>query len=235
MKKPPTRKGYSLRRSRTQLGLLHSNGPRSWESRCHPSIQTPDTCADRSRNTNRGQKIRGQVVATEASKDTKTQHKEGHCFTCNKQGHISRQCPDNKGKSKSKQLVKAHATETEDSDNKSLTDVPEEGKMTWDKYVDLGKTLTEDDKITIIRRVAKAQDSEEGDEAGFFLRLATPTASACLLELKSVFTCRYQSMQIPTIIQSSHSKAKRQVLIDSGATDNFITEKLLKRMKIGKL
>ena len=29
--------------------------------------------------------------------------------------------------------------------------------------------------------------------------------------------------------------AKRQVLIDSGAMDNFISERLLKRMKIGKL
>jgi hypothetical protein len=30
-------------------------------------------------------------------------------------------------------------------------------------------------------------------------------------------------------------KAERQVLVDSGATDNFISDKLLKRMKIGKL
>jgi hypothetical protein len=36
-------------------------------------------------------------------------------------------------------------------------------------------------------------------------------------------------------LQSSHSKAERQVLVDSGATNNFISDKLLKRMKIGKL
>ncbi len=30
-------------------------------------------------------------------------------------------------------------------------------------------------------------------------------------------------------------KAEREVLVDSGATDNFISEKLLKRMKIGKI
>ena len=42
-------------------------------------------------------------------------------------------------------------------------------------------------------------------------------------------------MRIPTILQSAHSKAERQVLVDSGATDNFISDKLLKRMKIGKL
>ena len=42
-------------------------------------------------------------------------------------------------------------------------------------------------------------------------------------------------MQIPTLLQSAHSKAERQVLVDSGAMDNFISDKLLKRMKIGKL
>jgi hypothetical protein len=32
-----------------------------------------------------------------------------------------------------------------------------------------------------------------------------------------------------------HSKAERQVLVDSGATDNFINPKLLRRMKIGQV
>jgi hypothetical protein len=53
--------------------------------------------------------------------------------------------------------------------------------------------------------------------------------------MKSVFTCKYKSLQIPTLLQSSHSKAERQVLVDSGATDNFISNKLLKWMKIGSL
>ena len=42
-------------------------------------------------------------------------------------------------------------------------------------------------------------------------------------------------MRIPTVLQSAHSKAERQVLVNSGAMDNFISDKLLKRMKIGKL
>ena len=42
-------------------------------------------------------------------------------------------------------------------------------------------------------------------------------------------------MRIPTLLQSAHSKAERQVLVDSGVTDNFISEKLLKRMKIEEL
>ena len=60
-------------------------------------------------------------------------------------------------------------------------------------------------------------------------------AWAHTLGLKSVFACKYKSLRIPTLLQTSHSTAERQVLIDSGATDNFISERLLKRMKIGKL
>jgi hypothetical protein len=62
-----------------------------------------------------------------------------------------------------------------------------------------------------------------------------PTAWVRILGIKSVYTCKYKSLQIPTLLQSTHSKAERQVLVDSGAMDNFISNKLLKRMKIGKL
>jgi hypothetical protein len=62
-----------------------------------------------------------------------------------------------------------------------------------------------------------------------------PAAWARILGIKSVYTCKYKSLRIPTLLQSTHSKAERQVLVDSGATDNFISNKLLKRMKIGKL
>ncbi len=55
------------------------------------------------------------------------------------------------------------------------------------------------------------------------------------LGLKNVFSSKYKSLNIPTILHSRHTKAEREVLVDSGATDNFISEKLLKRMKIGKL
>jgi hypothetical protein len=62
-----------------------------------------------------------------------------------------------------------------------------------------------------------------------------PAAWAHILGIKSVYTCKYKSLQIPTLLQSTHTKAERQVLVDSGVTDNFISNKLLRRMKIGKL
>ena len=60
-------------------------------------------------------------------------------------------------------------------------------------------------------------------------------AWACTLGVRSVFACKYKSLKIPTLLQSSHRKAKKEVLVDSGATDNFISSRLLKRMKIGSL
>jgi hypothetical protein len=63
----------------------------------------------------------------------------------------------------------------------------------------------------------------------------SPSAWVHLLNVKSVFTSKYKSLKIPTLIQSLHAKAERQVLVNSGSTDNFISHKLLKRMKIGTL
>ena len=64
---------------------------------------------------------------------------------------------------------------------------------------------------------------------------ANPTAWVRALGIKSVFKCKYKSLRIPTLFKTSHSKAERQILVDSGATENFISNQLLKRMKIGKL
>ena len=50
-----------------------------------------------------------------------------------------------------------------------------------------------------------------------------------------MFTCKYKSLKIPTLFQSSHKKAEKEVLVDSGATDNFISTRIMKQMKIGSL
>src|SRR5258708_33284112 len=45
-------------------------------------------------------------------------------------------------------------------------------------------------------------------------------------------TCK-RSMKISVSFRTSHAMADIQVLVDSGATDNFIGPKLLKRLKLG--
>ncbi len=42
-------------------------------------------------------------------------------------------------------------------------------------------------------------------------------------------------MRIPVLFESAHATAEREVLIDSGATDNFISKNLLHQLKIGYL
>ncbi len=42
-------------------------------------------------------------------------------------------------------------------------------------------------------------------------------------------------MQIPVLFESAHATAEREVLVNSGATDNFISKNLLHRLRIGYL
>jgi hypothetical protein len=62
-----------------------------------------------------------------------------------------------------------------------------------------------------------------------------PAAWARIFGITSVYGCkRYGLMKMPVLLQCTHSKAKKQVIVDSGATSNFISSKLLRKMKIGK-
>ncbi len=42
-------------------------------------------------------------------------------------------------------------------------------------------------------------------------------------------------MRIPVLFESAHATAEREVLVDLGATDNFISKNLLHRLKISYL
>ncbi len=42
-------------------------------------------------------------------------------------------------------------------------------------------------------------------------------------------------MRISVLFESAHTTAEQEVLIDSGATDNFISKTLLHRLQIGYL
>ncbi len=42
-------------------------------------------------------------------------------------------------------------------------------------------------------------------------------------------------MRIPVLFESAHATAEREVLVDLGATDNFISKTLLHRLKIAYL
>ena len=50
---------------------------------------------------------------------------------------------------------------------------------------------------------------------------------------KYVYITRHRSMQVPISFQTLHAMANKTILVDSGATDNFIHPKLLKRLGLG--
>jgi hypothetical protein len=124
-----------------------------------------DTRVDRSRSFNKNCRTQGHTanITTDA---TETQQKEGRCFTCNKQGHISRNCPDKKKKDKAP--VKACKAETEDSgaegDGKKSD---KEEPISPEAFVHLGKTMKEKDKIAIIKAAIEAEQGKEGPGADF--------------------------------------------------------------------
>ena len=50
---------------------------------------------------------------------------------------------------------------------------------------------------------------------------------------KSVYITRYRSMKVPVSFWALHATADKTILVDSGATDNFIHLKLLKKLGLG--
>ena len=121
-----------------------------------------DTWADRNRLANRNRRTQGRASAT-APKDVDQQRTEGHCFTCNEQGHISWNCldkpTDNKTNKPPFQKKKAKACQAaiiveESSENETDYEGPE--VTTW---VCKGWTLPKEDKEEII---CKAWEAETG-------------------------------------------------------------------------
>ena len=129
---------------------------------CDPNAM--DTSVGRSRSF----KLKTQGHAANVTADAaEVQCKEGHCFTCNKQGHISKNCPD-KQKKKDKALVKARKAETKDSgakgDGKSSD---EEKSISLDTYIRMGRGLKEKDKIAIVKMAIDVKQGKGGPDTDF--------------------------------------------------------------------
>ena len=54
-----------------------------------------------------------------------------------------------------------------------------------------------------------------------------------MLKCNTVYLARYQSMKIPVSFQTAYTRANKQILVDSGATNNFIHPQLIKRLALG--
>ena len=54
-----------------------------------------------------------------------------------------------------------------------------------------------------------------------------------MLKCNTVYLARYQSMKIPVSFRTAYARADKQILVDSGATDNFIHPRLIRRLALG--
>ena len=54
-----------------------------------------------------------------------------------------------------------------------------------------------------------------------------------MLKCNTVYLARYQSMKILVSFRTAYARADKQILVDSGATDNFIHPQLIKRLALG--
>src|SRR6202012_4036345 len=69
-----------------------------------------------------------------------------------------------------------------------------------------------------------------------FLKYSDPTAWGRvihMLKCNTVYLARYRSMKIPVSFRTACARADKQILVDSGATDNFILPRLIKRLALG--
>ena len=54
-----------------------------------------------------------------------------------------------------------------------------------------------------------------------------------MLKCNTVYLARYRSMKIPVSFCTAYTRANKQILVDSGATDNFIHPQLIRRLALG--
>ena len=54
-----------------------------------------------------------------------------------------------------------------------------------------------------------------------------------ILKCNTMYLARYQSMKIPVSFQTAYARADKQILVDSGAMDNFIHPQLIRRLVLG--
>ena len=71
------------------------------------------------------------------------------------------------------------------------------------------------------------------EERRGFSECLNPAAGVRAIHCNSVYIMRYRSMRVPVSARTVYSKADIRALVDSGATDNFINPKFVKRLGLG--
>src|SRR6266702_129717 len=85
------------------------------------------------------------------------------------------------------------------------------------------------------RRCTRTSNERPHRKRGFSERLNPSAWVRAVHKFNSVIvTMQFQSMHIPVSIRTSNAMADIKALVDSGATNCFMSEPFIKRMKLGK-
>ena len=124
-----------------------------------PDKNAMDTRADRTRSYFRNNGSKGCAGTTKEDPDK--QHQEGRCFTCNKQGHLARNCPDKPWKDKGK--VKARSAETDNRDSDDIATLEDEATILYKQ----ARAMKEESKIRFVQMTIEVEQGMEGDSLDF--------------------------------------------------------------------
>ena len=125
-----------------------------------PDSNVMDTHTDRTRSYFRNNGSKGCTSTTKEDPDK--QRQEGRCFTCNKQRHLAKNCPDKPWKDKGK--VKARAAETINRDSDDITTLEDEAAILYKQ----ARAMKEESKIRFVQMAAEAEQGTEGDSLDFY-------------------------------------------------------------------
>ena len=124
-----------------------------------PDSNAMDTRTDRTHSYFRNNGSKGRTSTTKEDPDKQCQ--EGRCFTCNKQGHLAKNCPDKPWKDKGK--VKACTAKTDNRDSDDIATLEDEATILYKQ----ARTMKEESKIRFIQMAIKVEQGTEGDGLDF--------------------------------------------------------------------
>jgi hypothetical protein len=200
------------RRSKDPAKGQKNHSKEQWQQALRPKPRDP--------NVMEIDRVRARQITTDERAELM---KAGKCFTCRKQGHLSRDCSQRSSCLRTN--VHASTSQVKVEDDNEEEDTPKTkarvGKTKYlaDEIIEIMRNAEDDDKDEVIQKVFMASD---------FLKGSNPTAWVRAFGCNSVYITRYRSMKVPVSFHMLHAMADKNILVDSGATDNFIHPKLLK-------
>jgi hypothetical protein len=183
-----------------------------WQQALQPEPKDPDAMEiDR---------VKIRQIAT--NKRTKT----GECFACHQQGHLSRDCPQRPPRPRTNARASTSRVKVEDNEKEEEVPKARSGETGYsaDEIIKIMKNADDDDKDKVIQTVFMTPEFWKG---------SNPTAWVRAFGGNLGYITRYRSMKVPVSFRTLHAMVDKDILVDSGATDNFIHPKLLKRIGLG--